>query len=232
MVTIGGSDKMAKSIGNVLDVERAVELHGPNAIRMWLLQSHYSQPIEYSGEILEEKRRSFERLRNLYGALGGSTSSSELSDRLANELTGRFDAAMQDDLNTPEAVAALFDVAGRAGREVSARPEAVGEFGSLARAMEDVMTVFGFDLPQEHVEEVDGISIDLGALVPSTTASQNRDRWVRGPMPNVEILEKVASREKARQAKDWATADRLRDELHADGWVVEDTAQRPILRRR
>src|SRR3954451_14280384 len=98
MVTIGGSDKMAKSIGNVLDVERAVELHGPNAIRMWLLQSHYSQPIEYSEEILEEKRRSFERLQNLYKQLGGPTSSSEHSDRLAAGLTERFDAAMQDDL--------------------------------------------------------------------------------------------------------------------------------------
>src|ERR687894_1486962 len=123
MVTIGGSDKMAKSVGNVLDVERAVDLYGPDAIRMWLLQSHYSQPIEYSEEILEEKRRSFERLQNLYQGLGGSTSSSELSDRLASELTERFDAAMQDDLNTPEAMAALFDVASRAWRDISARPE-------------------------------------------------------------------------------------------------------------
>ena len=153
MVTLGGSDKMAKSIGNVLDVERAVELHGPNAVRMWLLQSHYSQPIEYSEEILEEKRRSFERLQNLYRQLDDPASSSELSDGLAAGLTERFDAAMQDDLNTPEAIAALFEVAGRAGREISARPEAAGEFGSLAGAMEEVMTIFGFDLPQEPLKK-------------------------------------------------------------------------------
>src|SRR5215211_7423798 len=66
MVTLGGSNKMAKSVGNVLDVERAVNLHGRNAVRMWLLQSHYSQPIEYSEEILDEKRRSYERLMRLY----------------------------------------------------------------------------------------------------------------------------------------------------------------------
>src|ERR671910_1319599 len=149
MVTLGGSDKMAKSIGNVLDVERAVELHGSNAIRMWLLQSHYSQPIEYSEEILEEKRRSFERLQNLYTQVSGSSSSSQLSDRLAAELGERFDAAMGDDFNTPEAVAALFEVAGRAGREISASPEAAGEFGSPAEAMEEVMTIFGFDLARE-----------------------------------------------------------------------------------
>ena len=214
MVTLGGSDKMAKSIGNVLDVERAVELHGSNAIRMWLLQSHYSQPIEYSEEILEEKRRSFERLQNLYKGLGVSTSSSELSDRLAAELTERFDAAMQDDLNTPEAIAALFDVAGQAGREISARPEAAGEFGSLAEAMEEVMTIFGLDLARELSTEVEGVCI----------------RYSEDP--GEQVLKLVAARETARREKDWTTADRLRNELYAEGWSVEDTSEGPILRRR
>jgi cysteinyl-tRNA synthetase len=214
MVTLGGSDKMAKSIGNVLDVERAVELHGPNAIRMWLLQSHYSQPIEYSEEILEEKRRSFERLQNLYKGLGGSTSSSELSDRLGAGLTERFDAAMQDDLNTPEAIAALFDVAGRAGREISARPEAAGEFGSLAEAMEQVMTIFGFDLARELSTEVEGVRI----------------RYSEDP--GEQVLKLVAARETARREKDWTVADSLRNELFAEGWSVEDTSEGPILRRR
>jgi cysteinyl-tRNA synthetase len=214
MVTLGGSDKMAKSIGNVLDVERAVELHGSNAIRMWLLQSHYSQPIEYSEEILEEKRRSFDRLQNLYKGLGGSTSSSELSDRLAAGLTERFDAAMQDDLNTPEAMAALFDVAGQAGREISARPEAAGEFGSLAEAMEEVMTIFGFDLARELSTEVEGVRI----------------RYSEDP--DEQVLKLAAARETERREKDWAVADRLRDELYAEGWSVEDTSEGPILRRR
>jgi cysteinyl-tRNA synthetase len=214
MVTLGGPDKMAKSIGNVLDVERAVELHGSNAIRMWLLQSHYSQPIEYSEEILEEKRRSFERLQNLHKGLGGSTSSSELSDRLAAQLTERFDAAMQDDLNTPEAMAALFDVAGQAGREISSRPEAAGEFGSLAEAMEEVMTIFGFDLARELSTEVEGLRI----------------RYSEDP--GEQVLQRVAARETARREKDWTIADRLRDELYAEGWSVEDTSEGPILRRR
>src|ERR687894_503186 len=105
MVTLA-SDKMAKSLGNILDVERAIQLHGPNAVRMWLLQSHYSQPIDYSEEILEEKRRSYEHLTHLYRQIAGSESSSQLSDKLATDLSERFDAAMRDDLNTPEAIAA------------------------------------------------------------------------------------------------------------------------------
>src|SRR3712207_5787737 len=125
------SNKMAKSLGNVLDVERAVDLHGRNAIRMWFLQSHYSQPIDYSEEILNEKRRSYERLLRLYRQISRSNATSELSDGLAAELERRFDRAMRDDLNTPEAVAALFEVTHRAGQEIATRPEATREFSAL-----------------------------------------------------------------------------------------------------
>jgi len=213
MVTVGGpADKMAKSVGNVLDVERAVDLHGRNAVRMWLLQSHYSQPVEYSEEILEEKRRSYERLLRLYRQISESQRSSELSDRLAGELRERFDSAMREDLNTPEVIAALFEAAGRAGREVADRPEAAGEFASLAETIEEVMTVFGFDLARgEQTVEVAGVPVRYTGE------------------PSRAILDRVAGREKARREKDWSTADRLRDEIRAEGWAVEDTPEGPIL---
>src|SRR5215211_3290618 len=213
MVTLA-SGKMAKSVGNVLDVERAVNLHGRNAVRMWFLQSHYSQPIEYSEEILEEKRRSYERLVRLYLQISGAQRSSEQSDTMAAELRESVDAAMHDDLNTPEALATLFEVAGRAGREISMRPEAAGEFGSLAEAMKEVMTIFGFELVQERFAGVEGVRIRYSEE------------------PGAEVLKRVATRERARQEKDWATADRLRGELHDDGWAVEDTSEGPILSRR
>lgn len=214
MVTFGGSDKMAKSVGNVLDVGRAVDLHGRNAVRMWLLQSHYSQPIEYSEEILEEKRRSYERLLRLYRQVSGSKSSSGLSDELAAELRGRLEEAMREDLNTPEVVATLFEAANRAAREISSRPDAAGEFASLAEAIQEVMTVFGFDLSREMVAEVGGVRIRY-----SEESGE-------------EILAMAADRELARRERDWATADRLRDELAEAGWAAEDTPDGPILSRR
>ncbi len=231
MVTLA-SDKMAKSLGNILDVERAVELHGRNAVRMWLLQSHYSQPIDYSEEILDEKRRSYERLMRLYRQISDSERSSELSDRLAAELKQRFDAAMRDDLNTPEAVAAVFETAGRAAQEISVRPEAAGEFSSLAEALRDVLTIFGFDFMEEIATEVDEVFIRYGAGIPSTSRLEDPDRWTRVSMPGQETLEKVADRERARRKKDWVTADRLRDELRTEGWEIEDTSEGPILSRR
>ena len=214
MVTFGGADKMAKSVGNVLDVGRAVDLHGRNAVRMWLLQSHYSQPIEYSAEILEEKRRSYERLLRLYRQISDSATSSDLSDELATGLRGRFEEAMREDLNTPEVVATLFEAANRAAREISDRAGAAGEFASLAGAVEEVMTVFGFDLARETATEMGSVRI-------------------RYPEePGEEVLVLASSRELARREKDWATADRLRDELAEAGWAVEDTPDGPILSRR
>ena len=214
MVNFADTGKMAKSLGNILDVEQAVERHGRNALRMWLLQSHYSQPIDYSEEILEEKRRSYERLARLYRQLSGSETDSDLSERLAAELRERFDSAMRDDFNTPEAVAALFEIAGRAGREVSARPQAAGEFAVLAAAIAEVLTVFGFDISEELSTEIEGVCIRFEEE------------------PKKDVLHRAAGRELARREKDWPTADRLRDELLAEGWAVEDTSEGPILSRR
>jgi cysteinyl-tRNA synthetase len=213
MVTLR-EDKMAKSLGNILDVRRAVELHGPNAVRMWLLQSHYSQPVDYSEEILDEKRRSYERLMRLYRQISGAEDSSKLSDELADDLRERFDAAMRDDLNTPETIAAVFDAASRAGQEISSRPEAAGEFASLKETLEELLTIFGFDLAEESAAEVDGVRI----------------RYSEEPGDGV--LRQVARRERARREKNWAVADRLRDEVHAEGWKIEDTSEGPILSRR
>jgi cysteinyl-tRNA synthetase len=208
------SNKMAKSIGNVLDVERAVDVHGRNAVRMWLLQSHYSQPIDYSEEILEEKRRSYERILRLYRQISRSESSSDLSDQLAAELRKRFDGAMCDDFNTPEAVAAIFKVANRAGQEISTRPESTREFAALKETLEEILTVFGFDLSEETASDVNGVRV----------------RYEEEP--DEETLLRVVERENARREKDWATADRLRDELHGKGWAVEDTSEGPIISRR
>jgi len=216
------SDKMAKSLGNILDVQRAVELHGRNAIRMWLLQSHYSQPIDYSEEILEEKKRSYERLRNLYTRIADSTCSSYLDKELAIELYERFDAAMRDDFNTPEAIAALFEAAGKAGQEISTRPQATGDFSNLKDALAELLFLLGFTLPVESQKTTVGSEITLRWR---TEESADRE------LPQ-QVRKMIVEREQARREKDWALADRLRDELHAEGWIVEDTPEGPVLSRR
>jgi cysteinyl-tRNA synthetase len=216
------SNKMAKSLGNILDVDRAVDLHGKNAIRMWLLQSHYSQPIDYSEEIVEEKKRSNERLRNLYTQIGDSTSSSELSDNLATELKEQFDAAMRDDFDTPRALAAIFEAAGRVGQEVSAHPAAAKEFLSFRDALAELLFILGFTLP---VWSEIQLIWDVYGPPPVVKVRDNLE-------PGEQVKEKIARREQARREKNWAVADRLRDELHAEGWALEDAPEGPVLSRR
>lgn len=210
-MVIFSEGKMAKSTGNILAVDEVVERHGRNAVRMWILQSHYSQPIEYSDGILAEKRRSYERLLRLYRQISVAESSSELSDELAGDLRRRFDAAMADDLNTPGALAAAFEAAGRAGRELSSRPETVGELRSFADALAAALTALGFDLSGELATEVEGVVV----------------RYVEHP--GEETLRRVAERELARKRKDFESADRLRDELAADGWTVQDAPEGPFV---
>ena len=234
MVNFADTGKMAKSLGNILDVEQALKLHNRNALRMWLLQSHYSQPIDYSEEILEEKQESYKHLVNIYRTISGSTDVSDLSAQLSTELQERFDAAMRDDFNTSEAIAAAFEAAGRAGREISTRPESAREFAPLKDTLEEVLGILGFDLPPKpHVEERQGIPIVyVGSLIPSAAYSEGSTGWVEVSMPEEWIFDKVVQRELARREKNWALADRLRDELHADGWQVEDSSEGPILSRR
>ncbi len=222
------SGKMAKSLGNILDVERAIELHGHNALRMWFLQSHYSQPIDYSEEILEEKRRSYERLRNLYTRIADCTSSSDLDKELTTELRERFDRAMRDDFNTPEAVAALFEVTSRAGKEISSDPEAASEFANLRDALTELLTILGFELPIEKRFQLVGQAVarSRAHAVPSVIRVRDVSE------PGEQVKEKIARREQARREKNWSLADRLRDELNAEGWAIEDTPEGPILSRR
>jgi cysteinyl-tRNA synthetase len=121
---------------------------------------------------------------------------------------------MRDDLNTPEAIAALFEVAGRAGQEISTRSEAAGQFSSLSEALREVLTIFGFDLAEELAADVDGVRVRYSEE------------------PEESVLRRVADRELARRSKDWPLADRLRGELGAEGWAIEDTPEGPILTRR
>jgi cysteinyl-tRNA synthetase len=227
MVTLA-SGKMAKSLGNILDVKSAVELHGSDALRMWFLQGHYSQPINYSKEILEEKKRSYERLRNLYARIAGSTSSSDLDENLVVELRERFNAAMQNDLNTPEAIAALFEAAGRAGQEIAARPQAAREFLSLKDAFTEFLTILGFELSVEKEFQLLGHAAGSNNATAALSVIRVRDT----SEPEEKALEKIDRREQARREKNWALADQLRDELRAEGWIIEDTPEGPLLIRR
>ena len=103
-----GEEKMSKSLGNLITIKEALEKYSPDAIRIFVLSSHYRSPLTYSEEALEAAERGMDRLRQ---AVHGEGKGEQVGDRIDSELyRQRFIEAMDDDFNTPQAIAILFDL--------------------------------------------------------------------------------------------------------------------------
>ena len=196
--------KMSKSLGNFFTVREAAAHYGYPALRMFMLMSHYRSPLNYSGEILEQAAAALERLdttkKNLefYMANGDDREATAEEMEFARQLDkyrDRFIEAMDDDFNTADAVAVIFDMA----REINARvsPQE-NPPRPLATACREIFM---------ELSDVLGIPF---------SGEENLD---------AEIQAKIDARTEARAAKNWAEADRIRDELTAMGIVLEDTPQ-------
>lgn len=130
-------DKMSKSLGNLVTIAEALERYGGDALRMFVITSHYRSPSTYTDEAMDAARSGVERLRNAAFSNGGPGEPIPLGDTRE-----RFETAMDDDLNTPRALAALFDLA----REIN-RGNAEGRDSAAARALlRELCGVLGFTL--------------------------------------------------------------------------------------
>ena len=204
-----GAEKMSKSLGNTRTIESLVARHDPDAIRLYLLGTHYRHPLEYAEERIGEADRALGRLRGLVteaerlAAKGtpGPGPDGGLFDGAAAQ-RARFEAAMDDDFNTPQALSVLFDLARRLQ---SARPEVgEGRLGAGAFLM--------------GVGELVTLARVLGLLEPRAQKPRPIDPQLRARIESLVWL-----RQEARKRSDFAEADRLRAELGRIGVALEDT---------
>jgi cysteinyl-tRNA synthetase len=202
-----GAEKMSKSLGNILTIKELVKRHDPEAIRLWLLGTHYRSPVEFEEERVGEATRALERLRRLpqeAERLSIVTPSAGPDGGLPSEVCEyreRFEEAMDDDFNTPAALGALFelcrllhgysDLVGRGER-------AVGPF-------------------------LDGVQVlvQLSNVLGLLERSPERPEMAPELREHIEAL--MAERDEARKRRDWKRADELRDKLSELGVTVEDT---------
>jgi cysteinyl-tRNA synthetase len=200
-ITTAG-EKMSKSLGNSLVVPSVLQRVRPVELRYYMVAAHYRSHVEFSFEALDEAAAAFRRIEHFL----------ERADAAAGPLRGRplcadFVAAMDDDLGTPAAVAAIFDVV-REGNKLLTRGDHEGARGAAAsvRAMLDVLGLDPADPAFATTAKADG------------KLEQAVDVLVRS------LLEQRAA---ARAARDWATADAIRDRLAEAGVEVEDTPDGP-----
>jgi len=213
-------EKMSKSLGNFFTVREVLARYRPEVVRFFILNSHYRSPLNYSDENLDEANAALTRL---YTALRGLRCDLPVSEEenKGKAFTVRFEEAMNDDFNTAEAIAVLFELA----REINrARNSNAEEAESLARTLRQLGGILG--LLQTDPEEFfkSGVSSRLGATV--TAQFDAVLVW-----SDERIEQKIQERLEARKNKDWAAADRIRNELKEQGVVLEDTAGGTTWRR-
>jgi cysteinyl-tRNA synthetase len=206
--------KMSKSLGNFITIKDALERYSPEAIRLFILSSHYRKPVDFGREAVLSAQRGIERLHNTVRALRQERArvqqgdAAELPD-LGNPApyAERFLDAMDDDFNTPQAIAALFD---------------------LNRRVNDLLNS-GETLSSGRLAAIDDMYRGLGGeilgIIPDDLAQDAGGELAEGLM---EIILDI--RERYREARDWEEADALRNRLTELGVAVDDRPEGTIWR--
>ena len=205
MVNVGG-EKMSKSLGNFTTIRALLDSpDGPHpmALRLFVLQGHYRKPMDFTDEAIEAAKNAWQTLTD--GLIFDGLAAVGEAETYDPEAIERFRSAMDDDLNTPEALAILFELAKELRREKNRRVHE-GQFS------QDPATVAQQWRTLVHLAQVLGLEAEAAAAPAAATD---------GPS-DAEIAALIEQRTAARKAKNFAESDRIRDLLKAQGVVLID----------
>ncbi len=201
--------KMSKSAGNFFTTRDVAEKYGYEAIRYLMIQAHYRSPINYSIELLDACKASLERLYNCRNSIDraiGSAPDGALSDEVKAFLDNRktqFIDALSDDLNTADALSAVFELVREINTLVSGGNAVKGELKACAEIFDELTGVLGICYNN-----------DSESAIPE------------------EIQRLAEERQEARKAKDFVKADALRDKISELGYIIEETRQGTTIKKK
>ena len=202
-------EKMSKSLGNFFTVREILKSYRAEEVRYFILASHYRSPLNYSQENLDNGKAALTRLYSTLRGLPPAAADGEL----CRDYRVAFNAAMNDDFNTPEAIAVLFELARDINRHKQDKPAIASELAACLISLGDVLGLLQ-ETPDEYLTDTAPGLVDK----PNSLTAEAVDAL-------------LAQRLKARAARDWGEADRIRDELDAAGIILEDGADGTRWRR-
>jgi len=203
-------EKMSKSLDNFFTIRDVMDKFHPEVIRYFIVSSHYRSPVNFSDTALKEAKTALSRFYHAFKAyeqVFGQTKTSHLEQTYVE----RFNTAMRDDFNTPEAMAVLFELIRELNRAVKEeQSDLATTLYSTLRALTDIL-----GLVQHHVDD----------FLKSTIGHEDSG------LSDSEIETLIQQRADAKKAKDFAGADAIRKSLLDSGIVLEDTRQGTVWRR-
>jgi cysteinyl-tRNA synthetase len=230
--------KMSKSLGNIFPIRDALKVvRHPEVIRYFVLSSHYRGPVNYAADQLEQADaalyRLYTSLRDVPAA--ASTTDPAGTQVAASEHTERFRAAMDDDFNTPDALAVLQTLARETNSaRASGRHPQAAVLGSELRTLGGVLGILTVPPSEWFKLAKPGPAADSSSG--SVSIQEAPDAVVglgaRGAMSDAEVERQVEARALARAARNWAESDRIRNQLAASGVILEDKPGGKTLWRR
>jgi cysteinyl-tRNA synthetase len=205
------NEKMSKSLGNFFTIREILKKYDPEVVRFFILRAHYRSPLNYSDAHLDDAKGALTRL---YTALKDRRPDDRELD-WAEPHAARFADAMNDDFNTPIAISVLFDLANEVNRTES--PLLVRQLKALAATM-GLLT----REPRSFLQGGVGSVLPMVGGVIGSQEDGIASATAAAGFSNIEIEEKIVARTSAKKAKNFAEADRIRNELLAGGIILED----------
>ncbi|MGB2827633.1 MAG: cysteine--tRNA ligase, partial [Dehalococcoidales bacterium] len=225
-----GAEKMSKSLGNLITIKQALENYSADAIRVFVLSSHYRSPLTYSEDILEAAEKGAERLRQTANNPSSGGKTGKKID--AEQYQKRFVEAMDDDFNTSQAVAALFDLV----RDINRYESEDIEAGEAREALQELGGVLGFTFQEAEAPPIDIES--LRQKITSINKQLMEANLKEIPVDRLDtdaeevLRELMTTRNKLRKDEKWQLADYIRSRLDELGFAPEDTPQGTGWRRK